>query len=54
MMAFNILNLLNAGGGQLALETQKLRDQIKTDFCINNNIKLIRIKYNEKRDKKSE
>ena len=34
-------------GGQLALESQKLRDQIKTDYCLNNNIKLIRIKYNE-------
>jgi hypothetical protein len=34
-------------GGQSALENQQLRDQIKTDFCFNNNIKLIRIRYNE-------
>lgn len=34
-------------GGQLALESQKVRDKIKTDYCLNNNIKLIRIKYNE-------
>jgi len=34
-------------GGQSALETQQLRDQIKTNFCLQNNITLIRIKYNE-------
>jgi len=34
-------------GGEIALETQKMRDKIKTDFCLNNNIKLIRIRYNE-------
>jgi very-short-patch-repair endonuclease len=34
-------------GGQSALETQQLRDQIKTNYCLQNNITLIRIKYNE-------
>ncbi|MFA5586885.1 MAG: hypothetical protein WDA02_10280 [Saccharofermentanales bacterium] len=34
-------------GGETELKKTKLRDQIKTDYCKNNNIKLIRIKYNE-------
>jgi Zn finger protein HypA/HybF involved in hydrogenase expression len=34
-------------GGEPELEIRKIRDQIKTDFCENNSIKLIRIKYNE-------
>jgi hypothetical protein len=34
-------------GGQEKLKLIQLRDQIKTDFCKNNNIKLVRIKYNE-------
>jgi len=29
------------------LNIRKLRDQIKTDYCKNNNIKLIRIKYTD-------
>lgn len=33
--------------GEKGLEITKLRDQIKTDYCIKNNIKLIRIDYNE-------
>jgi len=38
-------------GGETELEKTKLRDQIKTEYCKNNNIKLIRIKYNEEIDK---
>jgi len=34
-------------GGEKTLEQTKIKDKIKTDFCIENNIKLIRIKYNE-------
>lgn len=34
-------------GGKNKLLTQKKRDQIKTNYCLQNNIKLIRIKYNE-------
>ncbi|MDY0268807.1 DUF723 domain-containing protein [Trichloromonas sp.] len=34
------------------LNIRKLRDQIKTDYCKNNNIQLIRIKYNENIEKK--
>ncbi len=34
-------------GGEQELEIRKIRDQIKTDYCKNNNIKLLRIKYNE-------
>ena len=34
-------------GGVRALEKQIIRDQIKTDYCKNNNIKLIRIKYDD-------
>lgn len=34
-------------GGDIALQNQKIKDKIKTEFCINNNITLFRIKYNE-------
>ena len=34
------------------LEKQKLRDKIKTDFCENNKIVLIRIKYSDKIENK--
>ena len=34
-------------GGDKAFESSKIRDEIKTDFCLNNNIKLIRIRYDE-------
>lgn len=34
-------------GGQNSLEKQKIKDSIKTNFCLENNIKLIRIKYDE-------
>ena len=34
-------------GGEKTLEITKAHDKIKTDFCENNSIKLIRIKYNE-------
>jgi very-short-patch-repair endonuclease len=33
-------------------EIRKIRDQIKNEYCLKNNIKLIRIKYNENIDKK--
>jgi len=36
------------------LNTRQIRDKIKTDYCQNNNIKLIRIKYNENINKKLE
>ena len=36
-----------AWGGEEKLKMTQLRDKIKTDFCINNNITLIRIKYDE-------
>mgnify|MGYP001766946401 CR=1 FL=1 len=34
------------GGNEAFIKTQ-MRDKIKTDFCIKNNINLLRIKYNE-------
>jgi hypothetical protein len=34
-------------GGEKTLKITKAHDKIKTDFCINNSIKLIRIMYNE-------
>lgn len=34
-------------GGEIEFEKIKLRDKIKTEFCINNNIYLLRIKYNQ-------
>ena len=34
-------------GGEISLLEQKQRDQIKTTFCKENNIKLRRIKYDE-------
>jgi hypothetical protein len=34
-------------GGEKKLKLTQLRDKIKTDFCTNNNIELLRIKYNE-------
>lgn len=34
-------------GGELSLEKQKIKDSIKDSFCLNNNIKLIRIPYFE-------
>jgi len=34
-------------GGKKEFEKIKIRDQIKTDYCEKNNIKLIRIKYND-------
>ena len=38
---------LNHWGGKKALELQIIKDNIKNDFCKNNNIKLYRIKYND-------
>jgi len=34
-------------GGEKRLNEQIIKDNIKTEYCKNNNIKLIRIKYNE-------
>jgi very-short-patch-repair endonuclease len=34
-------------GGDKAFESSKIRDEIKNNFCLNNNIKLIRIRYDE-------
>ena len=34
-------------GGETTLKRIKLTDKIKTDFCKNNNIELLRIRYNE-------
>jgi len=34
-------------GGKKAFESQKIRDEIKNKYCIENNIKLLRIKYSE-------
>ena len=34
-------------GGNEEFQKTQLRDQIKNNYCIENNIKLIRIKYNE-------
>lgn len=37
-------------GGNMALENTKFRDEIKTQYCLNNNIQLIRIPYWEFND----
>jgi len=34
-------------GGEKAFESCKIKDQIKTDYCLKNNIPLIRIRYDE-------
>lgn len=34
-------------GGKKAFELQKIKDNIKNDYCKSNNIRLIRIKYND-------
>jgi len=34
-------------GGAEAFESLNIRDKIKTNFCLNNNIELIRIRYDE-------
>ena len=34
-------------GGENAFISQQERDKIKTEYCLNNNIQLIRIRYNE-------
>jgi hypothetical protein len=46
-MVFNILNLLNIFGGQERLIETKNNDKIKNNYCKENNILLIRIKFNE-------
>jgi hypothetical protein len=39
-------------GGEKEFIIQQLKDNIKTEYCKNNNIKLIRIKYDENIEKK--
>lgn len=39
-------------GGEKKFEQTQINDKIKTTFCLNNNIILIRIKYNEKIENK--
>jgi hypothetical protein len=39
-------------GGEEEFENIKIRDQIKNEYCKNNNIRLIRIKYNDSIDNK--
>jgi len=39
-------DILEYWGGLTEFENIKIRDKIKTDYCINNNIDLIRIKFN--------
>jgi len=34
-------------GGEKAFESRKIKDQIKTNYCLKNNIPLIRIRYDE-------
>jgi hypothetical protein len=38
---------VNYYGGDEALNKTKIRDDIKTKYCLNNNINLLRIKYDE-------
>jgi len=38
---------INKWGGEENLKNNKIRDNIKNEYCINNDIKLIRIKYTE-------
>ena len=37
---------------QMSLEQRKINDNIKTKFCLDNNINLIRLKYNIIRNNK--
>ena len=37
----------NKFGGEKSLEKQIIKDEIKTQFCINNSINLFRIRYDE-------
>jgi len=38
---------MNIWGGEEEFKNIQKRDQIKNEYCKNNNIKLLRIKYNE-------
>ncbi len=38
---------INIWGGLIELKQRKIRDEIKNEYCIKNNIRLLRIKYNE-------
>lgn len=40
-------NPISKFGGEVELELLKVRDQIKNQYCLNNNIGLIRIKYED-------
>lgn len=40
-------NVIDAWGGKNKLKAQQLNDNIKTEYCETNNIKLIRIRYDE-------
>ena len=43
---------IEAWGGKSELTNIQKKDKIKTNYCQDNKIKLLRIKYNEKVDKK--
>jgi len=43
---------INFWGGEKGLKETQKRDKIKNDFCVKNNIKMIRIKYNQNIEKK--
>jgi very-short-patch-repair endonuclease len=45
-------DIINYFGGEKNFKLMKIRDRIKNDYCKKNNIKLIRIKYNENIDEK--
>lgn len=40
-------NIVKNWGGQSLIDKYKVTDKIKTEYCKNNNIRLIRIKYDE-------
>lgn len=44
--------LVEYWGGINGLEMRKIRDNIKNEYCINNNIKLLRIRYSDKIEEK--
>ena len=45
---------VNYWGGDISLSSQQKRDNIKTQFCLDNNIKLLRIRYDENINEKLE
>ena len=44
----------NGYGGKPAFELQKIKDNIKNEYCIKNNIQLVRFRYDNKFEKISE